>query len=288
MSVPGGGEAFLTDEGTLRVEWGPVSLVAVAEWNGEHRPNELLKAGDFCLGVLSEVGRDAAILKQDVKRIKIIGGLSPHSARMVEVAKLFPAGFITPMIAVAGTVAEAVAKKLASLGADRVLVSNGGDVALILPKGGEAKVGLVAAVGDSKPSLAVRVKEADLVGGVATSGLGGRSFTLGIADAVTVFSRRAPVADAAATLIANEVNVESAAILRAPASSIEAGSDLGEMPVTKSVGDLTEGEISGALERGARYARGLMDSGLILGALLTLRGKRRIVGYPGFNGVYGL
>ena len=288
MSARRDGEAFLTEDGTLRVEWGPVSLMAVAEWDKKRAPEKLKKAGDYCLGVLAEVARDAAILKQDIKRIKIIGGLSPHSARMVEVAKLFPGRFITPMISVAGTVAEAVARKLFALGADRVLVSNGGDVALVLPSGGEAKVGLVARLGDSEPSFVVNVRESDHVGGVATSGMGGRSFTLGIADAVTVFSGRAPVADAAATLIANEVNVKSEAILRAPASSIEAGSDLGEMMVTQRVGELTHLEVSEALERGAACARELLDSGLILGAFLTLRGERRIVGYPGPNRVEGL
>ena len=43
--------------------------------------------------------------------------------------------------------------------------------------------------------------------GIATSGWRGRSFSLGIADAVTVLAATAAEADAAATVIANAVDL---------------------------------------------------------------------------------
>ena len=74
------------------------------------------------------------------------------------------------------------------------------------------------------------------IGGIATSGARGRSFSLGIADSVTVLARDAATADAAATLIANAVDIDSPAIMRRPARELDPDSDLGDRLVTVSVG----------------------------------------------------
>ena len=64
--------------------------------------------------------------------------------------------------------------------------------------------------------------------GIATSGRHGRSFSLGIADAVTVLARTASQADAAATVIANAVDLPGhPAIVRCPAQDLQPDSDLG-------------------------------------------------------------
>jgi ApbE superfamily uncharacterized protein (UPF0280 family) len=71
---------------------------------------------------------------------------------------------------------------------------------------------------------------------VATSGWrckgkGGRSFSFGIADAVTVLAGSAAAADAAATVIANAVDLPGhGAITRRPASAIDPDSDLATVP----------------------------------------------------------
>jgi uncharacterized protein len=66
------------------------------------------------------------------------------------------------------------------------------------------------------------------VRGIATSGRHGRSLSLGIADSVTVLAATAAAADAAATLIANAVDLPGhAAVRRAPACSLDPDSDLG-------------------------------------------------------------
>ena len=73
--------------------------------------------------------------------------------------------------------------------------------------------------------------------GVATSGRHGRSFSLGIADAVTVLARTASQADAAATIIANAVDLPGhPAVRRMPANELQPDSDLGARPVTRDVG----------------------------------------------------
>jgi ApbE superfamily uncharacterized protein (UPF0280 family) len=201
---------------------------------------------------------------------------------MAEAAWPFRHPFITPMAAVAGAVAEEV---LGALLAGRQLakayVNDGGDIALYLGPGESFTAGIIAEL--SAPAIAGRAEIAsgDLVRGIATSGQGGRSFSLGIADAVTVLARRAAEADAAATMIANAVDLDHPAILRRPARSLDPDSDLGERLVTVSVGELSRQAVAAALEAGARRARDYAQAGLILAAMLQLRGERRIVSGDG-------
>ena len=124
-----------------------------------------------------------------------------------------------------------------------------------------------------------RITAHDAVRGVATSGWRGRSFSLGIADAVTVIAATASFADAAATLIANAVDLPGhSAIVRTPACSRDPQSDLGDRPVTIAVGPLSDDEIAAALGRGAGEAQHWLDRGLIAAAALSLRGRTRLVG----------
>jgi len=182
-------------------------------------------------------------------------------------------------------VADAVADALVEEGATWVVVSNGGDVAVRLAPGESASVGIVPRVGAPEPVARVRVTAGDGVGGVATSGLGGRSFTLGIADAATVFADRAVAADVAATLAGNAVDVDSPAVERALAETVDPATDLRSRLVTRRVGFLSAAEVDRALDRGAAWAEAQVAAGRIRGAILTLRDRWRIVGWPGEAGV---
>lgn len=114
------------------------------------------------------------------------------------------------------------------------------------------------------------------VRGIATSGRGGRSFSLGIADSVTVLAVTAAAADAAATMIANAVNADHPSVERRPACDLDPDSDLGELPVTVSVGDLPPEIVGAALDRGLAEARRLRLCGLIDSAALSLQGHWRL------------
>ncbi len=185
--------------------------------------------------------------------------------------------FITPMAAVAGAVADTVLETMVDAAPlDRVTVNNGGDIAVHLAPGQHVVAGLVAR--PDAPCLfgQVRIDAADPARGLATSGLGGRSDTFGIADAVTILARTAAEADAAATIVANAVDLPGhPAVLRWP--SDRADSDLGERPVTHMVGPLAADEISEALEHGAVTAQLLLDRGLLTAAALHLRGQTVLV-----------
>jgi uncharacterized protein len=188
--------------------------------------------------------------------------------------------FITPMAAVAGSVAEEIlGAMLAAAPLDRVYVNNGGDIALHLAGREQFTVGLM----DRPDALGVMhtmtVDADDPVRGIATSGRHGRSFSLGIADAVTVLARTAAQADAAATIIANAVDLPGhPGILRVPANELRPDNDLGDRLVTRDVGALTEHEIEEALEAGRRRAQQLLAAGLIEGAALRLLGETVVVG----------
>ena len=117
--------------------------------------------------------------------------------------------------------------------------------------------------------------------GIATSGWRGRSFSLGIADSVTVLARSAAAADAAATMIANAVDLPGhPAISRVAANLIAPDSDLGDLPVTRDVGLLSANDIQAALSSGAIIAEALRDAGLIIAAFLNVQGETHIVAPP--------
>jgi ApbE superfamily uncharacterized protein (UPF0280 family) len=187
--------------------------------------------------------------------------------------------FITPMAAVAGAVADEI---LGAMTAGRALrrayVNNGGDIAIHLAPGERFETGIVGDIAKPKITATASIAAADPVRGIATSGWRGRSFSLGIADAVTVLARDGAAADAAATLIANAVNVAHPAIARKPARDLDPDSDLGEHLVTVEVGALDARAIGEALARGRRAAETYRRAGHVVAAYLELAGRRVAVG----------
>src|SRR5580704_7246909 len=187
--------------------------------------------------------------------------------------------FITPMAAVAGAVAEEIlAAMVNAADLSRAYVNDGGDIALHLTAGERFTVGMVDR--PDRPSLfgTTTLQFADPVRGIATSGWRGRSFSLGIADAVTVLADRAAAADAAATIIANAVDLPGhPRVGRARAIDLAPDSDLRERLVTQAVGELMSSEIREALEAGISVAESLCNSGLIRAAALNLQGETVVV-----------
>ena len=202
----------------------------------------------------------------------------PVARRMWQACRPFAMDFITPMAAVAGSVAQEIIACYQRPGIARAWVNNGGDIAMHLTPGQSLKVGLYADIArldaaQLQDQLLLdgqfSVKAAMPVRGVATSGWRGRSFSMGIADSVTVLARTAAQADAAATVIANAVNVNDARVQRAPAASLKDDSDLGQRLVTTGVPPLAPALVLQALQAGLATARALQSEGLIYSALLV-------------------
>ncbi|HYI82980.1 MAG TPA: UPF0280 family protein [Acetobacteraceae bacterium] len=203
--------------------------------------------------------------------------------RMVTACAPHRGVFITPMAAVAGAVAdELLAAMTGAAPLRKAFVNDGGDIALHLAKGETMAVGVAADFSRGPvPALngQVTLHAADGIGGIATSGSQGRSFSLGIADSVTVLGTDAAGADAAATLIANAVDLPGhPAIRRTPARALDPDSDLGDRPVTTAVGPLEPDEVAAALAAGRACAEAMRRRGLIHDAALMLCGRTIVLG----------
>lgn len=258
-----GAQAALLPGDRLHLHHGPIDLVI--GWDGPGRDAAFERAqrrfSDLLEGLVDELAR----LRRPLDGIAFTGPVARRMARAV--TPFSPDHFVTPMAAVAGAVADEV---LAAMTSDcpphRAYVNNGGDVAFALAEGQSLTLAAPSGTLTLPASLPVR--------GVATSGRGGRSFSLGIADAVTVTARTAAGADAAATLIGNAVDLPGhPAITRERAADLAPDSDLGDRLVTTGVGRLTGGEVQDALRRGLTLAHSFRTRGLIHDAALTLQGQ---------------
>ena len=261
--------ALLGDGRRLHLHHGPIDLIV--DVTGPGREAALRAVVARFDGILQELVDDLEMLRQPVKKCK--GALGPVAARMRAVSARFLPEFVTPMAAVAGAVADEMARVIAQVGGiDTAYVNNGGDVALVIGEGH----GLTAELGGG---VRTRIGSLSPVRGVATSGWRGRSLSFGIADAVTVLAASAAEADVAATLIANHVNLPGhPAITRDRAVDIWPDSDLGARRVTTGVGPLRDEDVGAALAAGAAYAETCKARGLIEGAWLCLNGATRHCG----------
>ena len=241
--------------------WGDPLAVAEGERRAQHRFGSILAELAFELPVLRRAGGRP---KGDIARV------------MARATEPFVPTFVTPMAAVAGAVAEAILEKLAVPGVTRAYVNNGGDIALHLMPGESLSCAIAARQG--MPDR-ITVRASDMVRGIATSGWRGRSWSLGIADSVTVLAKTAAQADAAATLIANAVDLPGhPGIKRRAATEMQADSDLGARQVTVAVSGLSADDVARALLAGEAKAMCFRSRGLIEAAALFLHPEVRTLG----------
>ncbi|MEO1681408.1 MAG: UPF0280 family protein [Pseudomonadota bacterium] len=260
--------------GRLHLQHGPIDLVIGADGARE----AAFKAAEHRFAtVLQELVPELPMLRAPVgpplatsiaRRMRT--ACAPHAA----------SGFVTPMAAVAGAVADDVlAAMCAAADLRRAYVNNGGDIALHLAPGTLFRAAMAGLEGAALGQI--EVTAADPIRGIATSGQGGRSLSLGLADSVTVLAGTAATADVAATLIANAVDLPAhPEVRRTPACEIDPDTDLGDRAAVTHVGTLSAGEVGRALASGAARAREMLRSGLIHAAALHLRGQTTTVALP--------
>jgi ApbE superfamily uncharacterized protein (UPF0280 family) len=270
---------WLADGRRLHLQDGPIDLIVEVHGSETNRRAAYDAAARRFTGLLDELCDELPLLRQaaDPARCELQGAVARRMDAAV--APFALDHFITPMAAVAGAVAEEIlGAMLDAARLERSYVNNGGDIALHLGHGEHFTVGLMDRPDRHGVMRTIIVDAGDPTRGVATSGRHGRSFSLGIADAVTVLARTASQADAAATIIANAVDLPGhPAIVRCPAHDLQPDSDLGARLVTRDVGEVTGHEVEDALESGAACARKLLAAGLIDGAALRLRGETVLV-----------
>ncbi len=257
----------LLDEQTVLAECGPMRL-AIRAWQDNHPQITLCrKAAAVSFGYLEAVAEHQKILALPFKQIATPPD-NDLAQRMIQSVKAVGEADLTPMAAVAGTIADAVADWLFQQGPTKVVVDNGGDIAIRLAADKTATVGIRPQINSFEISHIAQLDDRQSSWGVTTSGLGGRSFTRGIATAVTVLAESASIADAAATSIGNACFVQDPNIWQMPAEQIDPNTDLAGQLVTIHIGKLTRSKREIAQTRALQRAEDLVASERIDGALI--------------------
>jgi ApbE superfamily uncharacterized protein (UPF0280 family) len=276
--------AMLPDGRRLHLQHGPIDLIVEAFGARDEVERAYAQAVDAFGDVLPQLAKELPVLRTPLGAMPpIVDG--PVARRMVTACWPYREGFITPMAAVAGSVADHVLQRMVrGVVVRRAYVNDGGDIAICLAPGETLTCGVahdltVPAIGGTIALTAEMPVRGIATSGRACKGRGGRSFSFGIADAVTVLAADAAAADAAATVIANAVDLPGhAAVRRVPASEIDPDSDLGDRLVTWDVAPLDRAEIEHALSAGAAKAESLRQAGHIYGAVLVLQRRFATVG----------
>lgn len=267
-----GSQAARLPGNRLHLQHGPIDLVIGAD-------------GDTEAAFAAAHGRFATVLEELVAELPLLRDAvgqwpaSPVTQRMVSACQRHAANaFVTPMAAVAGSVADEILQAMVqATPLSRAYVNNGGDIAIWLTGKASFRIAMSGLAGDELGRIALTTDQPSR--GIATSGRGGRSLSMGIAESVTVLARNAASADVAATLIANATDLPGhPAITRQAARDLHPDSDLGARPVVTDVAPLSHAEITCALSSGMACARDMRDKGLIDAAALTLRGETVVVG----------
>lgn len=257
-------------------QWGPMRLL-ISSHVGKISQREMnLRAAEEAFGFLERVARLKEILGKPVDNGPI-QLKEPLGAQMLKSVRSIGDSELTPMAAVAGTIADGVADFLFGRGMTKVIINNGGDIAVRLMTPNSVRVGLREDVNSEAfnrvVSLAPSPHGEKASFGIATSGLGGRSLTRGIASAVTVIAHTASMADAAATAVANASFVEAPGIIRQPAETIDPQTDIPGIPVTVQVKNLDHETRKAAISGSLSLAEKLVRRGAILGAMVVVEGE---------------
>jgi hypothetical protein len=269
-----------TDEGievlpnrNVLVDYGPMRMVIQVSVHGMASIDLAREGACKAKRVLHDMARFLPVLKQKTHGIKKEESFPAVVRSMIEATQWMEEPDLTPLASVAGAASDAVADFLVLQGGTKIIVDNGGDIAIRLGIGERATVGLKTDILHRQPSFILSIDHTMGIGGVATSGLGGRSFTKGIASAATTLSKTASIADAAATVVANATSVEDPNIRKALAENIYPDTDLSGEWVTVEVGVLPPEKIDFSLNQGLQRVDAIGRKGLIKGALIAVQGK---------------
>ena len=260
------------DDESVLVECGPMRLVIGAWKNKQPQIKLARRAAEKSIIYLERIARCRTILSRPIPEIT---DLPEDELALAMIANTRAIGDedLTPMAAVAGTIADVVADWLFERGMTKVIIDNGGDISIRLKGDETATVGIRPQVTSHHITHVVRLDAGRSKWGVTTSGVGGRSFTRGIASAVTVLAADASMADAASTAIANACFVKDAGIVQLPAKNIDPNSDLADLFVTSEMGSLSAKKIVKAIAAAQKKADYLTQIGVIFGAFIALEGR---------------
>lgn len=264
------------DPNRLYMDYGPIQMTISAFYNDEPLKKEVEEACHLVAEHLKKLSSFLPIAKLSPVKIKEERQLPDILKKMINAVRDCGDLSLTPMSAVAGAFADIAADFIAQKGATKVLVNNGGDIALRLASGQFTKVGIVSDINANSFSHEVVISADSGIGGIATSGFGGRGFTKGIASAAVAFGKTGALADVAATLIGNCTYTEDPQIKQVPAEQLDLDTDIAGHLVTVSIGNLNPQTIDKALANSGKKIKELVDKEVIIGSAVFLNDKNFI------------
>lgn len=273
-------------EGIVLVDHGPVTMTLEAKRKGLPLTEAAIAGAERVLEVFDGLTENIELIRKfisDININEIRQGLPDAVLRMIGSVGMLEEPDFTPLAAVAGTVSDLAVEEICANGSDYAMVNNGGDIAWSISESGRksVKAALISDIRLGNKTHGLDVRSFSEIRGIATSGMGGRSLTRGIASAVTALAASSSLADAAATSIANSCYSDDPAVFRCLAEDIDPDTDIRGLLVTKRVGELKKESVCEALFYGKRRAEDLLKRGMIRGAVIFVSGEMTVVGDGG-------
>ena len=265
----------LIEDDKLFIENGPTNIIAEAFSSEKIEIYNLIC--EYSSKFLKDLSLEIETLKKPTSQKNKF--VSDIANTMFESTQLFLPNFITPMASVAGSISELLLLKvLEKFDVNKIYINNGGDISLYITKNEKFNFSI-----GGETNFVVEYSDTDGFGGIATSGWKGRSFSMGVADSVTVIAEKASIADAAATIICNHIDLEnSKKVKKTIANNLYEDTDLDNKLITVSVESLTEAEIKQALSKGKIISEHYISKNLIKSVIINLQDNVLILGHK-FN-----
>ncbi|WP_352419338.1 UPF0280 family protein [Proteiniborus sp.] len=252
------------------VNHGPIQMVIDVSIEGKRVPEIGFKVGEYILDQFDKLVHYIP----DLKKMRAYRNINNEFPKVLNkmIAAVEKCGYeeLNTLGAVAGSFSDVALEKAIELGGTRVIINNGGDIALKDLKGKPIKVGIPYTKSNEKRQLVLTITEEQGIHGICTSGIGGRSFTKGIATAAVALASNAATADACATYIGNMTNVEDENIIRCLAEEIDSGTDIKGQLITLKVGKIRQEKKYKALLNGLKIAEDLYNNEIIKAAILCI------------------
>lgn len=267
-------------KGLVFVDHGPVTMTLEAKRNGFPLTEGAIAGAEKAIEVFNDLAVYLEIIRKPVSEINDIPDHAPEAVKkMVNSVRMLNEPDFTPIAAVAGTVSDLAVEEISKYGSDYAMANNGGDIAWRVNEAGRESIraALISDIKIGNKTHSLEIKSFREIRGIATSGMGGRSLTRGIASAVTVLAENSSMADAAATSIANACICDDPAIIQCLAEELDYGTDIKGLLVTKSVANLKEESVSAAILSGKKRAEDLIECGMIQGAVIFVSGEMAVV-----------
>ena len=113
----------------ILVDWGPMTLTLSVWADSQPRPIMAVQSAIKALELLGQLAEYQNLLKIPSNKLKRDDQFPPLVKRAFSACRKVSSE-LTPMAAVAGLVADEIVASALALGAERVIVNNGGDIAL--------------------------------------------------------------------------------------------------------------------------------------------------------------